>query len=223
MSNYFNKAAECMTLAEKKALQSEKLIKIVKYVYEAQKPYREKMDDIKLKPSDIKSIDDLYKLPFTEKKDLRNSYPFGMFAAPMRDITRIHASSGTTGKLTVAGSTAKDIAVWGECCARAIVAAGGSVEDIVHVCYGYGLFTGGLGLHYGAEALGATCIPASSGNTDKQLTLIKDFGATIIACTPSYAVHIAEEFAKSGSDGKQELQLRLGSVGAAPGTEALRR
>ena len=174
---YFQQEIETMSKAEKRALQSERLVNIVKYAYENQTPYRAKMDAIKLKPSDIKSIDDIYKLPFTVKQDLRDAYPFGMMARPKSDLVRLHASSATTGKLTVAGYTQKDIDVWGECAARSLVMAGADEDSVVHVAYGYGLFTGGLGMHYGGEKLGACVVPASAGNTQKQIQLLADFGA----------------------------------------------
>ena len=173
--NYFQKELETMSPDQKKVLQSERLVKMVKYVYENQKPYREKMDAIKLKPDDIKSIDDIYKLPYTVKQDLRDAYPFGMMAAKKRDLVRYHASSATTGKLTVAGYTQKDIDVWADCAARALVMAGADKESVIHVAYGYGLFTGGLGMHYGAERMGATVVPISAGNTQKQIQLLVDF------------------------------------------------
>ena len=177
---YFQKDLETMTPDQKKVLQSERLRKMVKYVYENQKPYRAKMDAMKLKPDDIKSIDDIYKLPFTVKQDLRDAYPFGMMARPRRDLVRLHASSATTGKLTVAGYTQNDINLWADCAARSLVMAGADEDSIVHIAYGYGLFTGGLGMHYGAERMGACVTPASAGNTQKQIHLITDFGADII-------------------------------------------
>lgn len=211
-----------MGAAEKKALQSQRLVALVKKVYDTVEPYRKKMDALGIKPSDIKSIDDISKLPFTTKQDLRDNYPFGMFSAPMKDIVRLHASSGTTGKLTVVGLTKKDIDVWAECCARAIVMTGGSNESMVHVAYGYGLFTGGLGMHYGAELLGATAVPVSSGNTARQLMLMKDFGATILCCTPSYAIFLAEEMEKAGMKAS-DLKLKAGIFGAEPWTTEMRK
>ena len=172
---YFQKEIETMSKEEKRALQSERLVKIVKYAYENQAPYRAKMDAMGVKPEDIKSIDDISKLPFTVKQDLRDSYPFGMMARPKKDLVRLHASSATTGKLTVAGYTQGDIDMWGECAARSLVMAGASADSVVHVAYGYGLFTGGLGMHYGAETLGACVVPASAGNTQKQIQLLCDF------------------------------------------------
>ena len=198
MTAYYNEKVERMSAEEKKALQSERLVKVVKRVYDNVPTYRAKMDAIGLKPEDIKSIDDITKLPFTTKSDLRNNYPFGMFASPLKDIVRLHASSGTTGKLTVAGCTQHDLDDWSEAVARGFVSCGVSRESVIHVAYGYGLFTGGLGAHDGGTLLGATVVPASAGNTNRQLTLIKDFGADTICCTPSYAVYLADEFKKAG-------------------------
>lgn len=220
--DYFQKEIETMSPAKKKELQSEKLRKMVKYVYENQAPYRAKMDAIGLKPEDIKSIDDISKLPFTEKKDLRNSYPFGMMAAPKKDLIRLHASSATTGKLTVAGYTKNDIDVWAECVARSLVMAGADRNSIVHVSYGYGLFTGGLGIHYGAEKLGAVCVPASAGNTQKQIQLIKDFEADIICCTPSYIIYLADEMEKLGLKPGVDIKLKGGCFGAEAWSEGMR-
>ena len=194
---YFQKELETMSRSERHALQSERLVNIVKYAYENQMPYRAKMDAIKLKPSDIHSIDDIWKLPYTVKQDLRDAYPFGMMARPKTDLVRLHASSATTGKLTVAGYTAKDIDVWADCAARSLVMAGANEDSVVHVSYGYGLFTGGLGMHYAGEKVGATVVPASAGNTQKQIQLIMDFGADIICCTPSYIIYLAEEIEKT--------------------------
>ena len=211
-----------MSADQKRVLQSERLVATVRNVYEHQKPYREKMDAIKLKPGDIKTIDDLYKLPFVEKKDLREHYPFGMMAAPKRDLVRLHASSATTGKLTVAGYTRKDIDVWAECAARALVMAGADEDSVVHVSYGYGLFTGGLGMHYGAEKLGAVCVPASAGNTQKQIQLLADFGADIICCTPSYIIYLTEEIEKLGLKPGVDIKLKGGCFGAEAWTEEMR-
>ena len=219
---YFQKEIETMSLDQKKVLQSERLVKMVKYVYENQKPYREKMDAIKLKPSDIKSIDDIYKLPYTVKQDLRDAYPFGMMARPRKDLVRLHASSATTGKLTVAGYTMKDIDVWAECAARCLVMAGADENSIVHVSYGYGLFTGGLGMHYAGEKLGACVVPASAGNTQKQIQLLVDFGADIICCTPSYIIYLAEEIEKMGLKIGVDLKLKGGVFGAEAWSEQMR-
>ena len=219
---YFQKEIETMSKADKKALQSERLVNIVKYAYENQAPYRAKMDAIKLKPSDIKSIDDIYKLPFTVKQDLRDAYPFGMMARPKRDLVRLHASSATTGKLTVAGYTQKDIDIWAECAARSLVMAGGSPESTVHVAYGYGLFTGGLGMHYGAEKLGAVVVPASAGNTQKQIQLLVDFEADVICCTPSYIIYLAEEIERMGLKIGKDIKLKGGIFGAEAWSEGMR-
>ena len=219
---YFNKEIECMSRSEKEALQSERLVDVVKRVYDNVKMYRAKMDAIKLKPSDIKSIKDIYKLPYTVKQDLRDSYPFGMFAVPKRDIVRLHASSATTGKLTVVGYTKNDLDMWAECDARALVMAGATPDSTVHVAYGYGLFTGGLGMHYGTEKLGATVVPVSSGNTKRQLMLMKDFEADILCCTPSYAIFLAEEMEKEGYSLK-DFNLKAGIFGAEAWTEEMRK
>lgn len=211
-----------MSADQRFVLQSEKLVRTVKYVYERQKPYREKMDAMKLKPSDIKSIKDLYKLPFTLKSDLRSHYPFGMMAADRKDLVRLHASSATTGKLTVAGYTKSDLDVWAECAARSLVMAGADENSIVHVAYGYGLFTGGLGMHYGAEKLGAIAVPVSAGNTQRQLQLLTDFGADIICCTPSYAIYLIEEMEKAGLKPGKDIKLKGGCFGAEAWTEEMR-
>ncbi len=219
---YFNEAMECLSKEDKKKLQSQRLVEVVKRVYDNVPTYRQKMDDIGLKPEDIKGIEDITKLPFTTKQDLRNNYPYGMFAAPMKDIVRIHASSGTTGKLTVVGYTQKDIDMWAECCARSLVAAGADQNSIVQVCYGYGLFTGGLGLHYGAEKLGAVALPASSGNTARQLQLLQDFNSEVLCCTPSYAIYLAEAMKKEGIDPKT-INLKYGIFGAEPWSYEMRK
>lgn len=222
MTNYYDKKAETMSASEKENLQSEKLIKTVKLAYEKVPIYRAKMQKIGLTPSDIKSIRDISKLPYTVKQDLRDSYPFGMFATDRKNIVRVHASSATTGKLTVVGYTQHDLDVWSEVVARAIVATGGSKESIVHVAFGYGLFTGGLGLHYGAELLGANVVPASGGNTNRQLMLMKDFGTDILCCTPSYAVYLAEEMSKYGYS-PDDFKLKAGIFGAEAWSEEMRK
>ena len=219
---YFQKELETMSKEERRALQSERLVKMVKYVYENQKPYRAKMDAIKLKPSDIKSIDDIYKLPYTVKQDLRDAYPFGMMARPQKDLVRLHASSATTGKLTVAGYTQNDVDIWAECAARSLVMAGADENSIVHVSYGYGLFTGGLGMHYGGEKLGACVVPASAGNTQKQIQLLCDFGADIICCTPSYIIYLAEEIERLGLKIGKDIKLKGGIFGAEAWSEGMR-
>lgn len=218
---YFNERIERMSRDEKHALQGERLKRVVTLAYNNCKPYRAKMDAAGVTPDDINSIDDIVKLPFTTKQDMRNNYPFGMFSAPMEDIVRVHASSGTTGKLTVAGSTKHDLDDWTEAVARGMVSAGVTKKSIVHVAYGYGLFTGGLGAHDGATLIGATVVPASAGNTARQLTLIKDFCADTICCTPSYAVYLADEFKKAGIP-VSELSLKQGFFGAEPWSEEMR-
>lgn len=220
--SYYMPEIECAPRSELEALQSYRLSRTVRRVYENVAPYRKKMDEAGVKPEDIKSIADLQKLPFTVKQDLRDNYPYGMFASPMKDVVRIHASSGTTGKQTVVGYTAHDIDVWAECAARALVSVGGTKEDFVHVSYGYGLFTGGLGMHYGAEKLGATAVPASAGNSMRQLQMFKDFGSTIICMTPSYAISLIE-LMKENNISKEEFKLKAGVFGAEPWTEEMRK
>lgn len=220
--NYYKPEIECAPRSELEALQSYRLSRTVRRVYENVAPYRKKMDEAGVKPEDIKSIADLQKLPFTVKQDLRDNYPYGMFASPMKDIVRIHASSGTTGKQTVVGYTAHDIDMWAECAARALVSVGGTKDDFIHISYGYGLFTGGLGLHYGAEKLGATAIPASAGNSMRQLQMFKDFGSSIICMTPSYAISLIE-LMKENNISKDEFKLKAGVFGAEPWTEEMRK
>lgn len=213
---------ECASRDYLHAIQSARLIKMVKNAYENVPFYKRKFDEIGLHPEDIHSIDDLVKLPFTVKTDLRDNYPFGLFAVPQSELVRIHASSGTTGKQTVVGYTRHDIDVWAEGAARALNAAGATREDIIHVSYGYGLFTGGLGLHYGAEHMGATALPVSSGNTKRQVQILQDFGSNFLCCTPSYAMFIGETVRDMGID-PHSLKLRGGLFGAEPWTENMRR
>lgn len=220
--NYYNKEIECAPRHEIEALQSFRLSKQIRRVYENVKPYREKMDEAGIKPEDIKSVKDLSKLPFTVKHDLRENYPYGMFAVPMSEVVRIHASSGTTGKQTVVGYTAKDVDIWAECAARSLAAVGATKHDFVHVSYGYGLFTGGLGMHYGAEKLGATAIPASAGNSKRQLEMFKDFGSSVVCMTPSYAISLIELMQEMGMT-KDDIHLKAGVFGAEPWTEEMRR
>ena len=220
MSKYYNEAIETAPRHEIEHIQSVNLIRTVRRVYNNVELYRRRMDEAGIRPEDIKSIKDLSKLPFTYKQDLRDTYPYGMFAAPMEEVTRIHASSGTTGKQTVVGYTQNDLDMWSECAARALVAAGGSKKDFVHVSYGYGLFTGGLGLHQGAEKLGATVIPASSGNTARQLTIFKDFGSSILCCTPSYALYLIDSMKESGIS-VDDICLKAGIFGAEPWSEQM--
>lgn len=222
MNNYYSPDIECASEEEIFHMQSLRLIHTVKKVYENVAPYRKKMDEAGVKPEDIKSVEDLKKLPFTLKQDLRDNYPYGMFAVPLEQVTRIHASSGTTGKQTVVGYTKNDINMWSECVARAIVAAGGKKNDFIHISYGYGLFTGGLGIHYGAELMGASTIPASVGNTARQIQILQDFKSSIICCTPSYALYIAETMKNNGIS-KDSIHLKAGIFGAEPWTEEMRR
>lgn len=202
------------------SLQSKRLVKLVDYVYHNVEFYRKKMQAIDLMPGDIKSIEDITKLPFTTKDDLRDNYPFGLFAVPNSEIVRIHASSGTTGKATVVGYTRYDLDVWSECVARCLTMAGVSKDDIIQVAYGYGLFTGGLGAHSGAEKIGATVVPMSTGNSKKLTTMMVDFGATAIACTPSYLLHISEVLENEGLLDK--IKLKAAICGAEPWTEKMR-
>ena len=218
----WNEKMECASREEMRAVQTERLKETVKRIYHNVPSYRQKMQEAGLVPDDIQSIDDLSKLPFTLKTDLRDNYPFGMFTVPMSEIVRIHASSGTTGKPTVVGYTRKDLNTWAEVVTRSLCMAGVHREDIVQVAYGYGLFTGGLGLHYGCENLGASVIPISGGNTDKQLQLMQDFGTSVLACTPSYSLFIAEEMEAKGIK-KEDLKLRVGVFGAEPWTENMRK
>lgn len=219
---YFEPEIECASRNYLRALQSAKLVKLVERCYEKVPFYRQKFDEIGLKPSDIQSIDDIHKLPFTYKQDLRDNYPYGLFACSPEELVRIHASSGTTGKQTVVGYTQNDIDGWARCAARCIVAAGGTKKDKVHVSYGYGLFTGGLGLHYGAEKLGATSIPVSSGNTKRQIQILQDFKSDILCCTPSYAMYIGETLRDMGIS-PDAIPLRIGIFGAEAWSENMRR
>jgi phenylacetate-CoA ligase len=218
----WNKTFECMSREEMRECQGKRLIETVQRVYHNVPAYREKMQQAHLVPEDIKSIDDLSKLPFTVKQDLRDNYPFGLFAVPMSEIVRVHASSGTTGKPTVVGYTRKDLATWSEVVARTLSSAGAHRHDIIHVAYGYGLFTGGLGLHYGSEKIGATVIPMSGGNTQRQIQLMHDFGCTVLACTPSYALFLAEAIDESPYK-REQIKLRVGVFGAEPWTENMRK
>lgn len=220
--NYWNKPYECMEREQLVKLQSERLVETVRRVYHNVPYYRNLMQERGLVPEDIKGIEDLPKLPFTTKEDLRNNYPYGLFAVPMSEIIRIHASSGTTGKPTVVGYTRQDIITWSELMARTLTCGGATKDSVIQVAYGYGLFTGGLGVHYGAERLGASVIPISGGNTKRQVMLMKDFGTTVLACTPSYALHIAETMEEMGID-RKELKLKNGIFGAEPWSEALRK
>lgn len=218
---YWNKTYECMSADEKRQVQSERLIDTVKRVYHNVTFYRERMQQAGIEPGDITSIDDIIKLPFTYKEDLRDNYPYGLFATPMSEIIRIHASSGTTGKQTVVGYTRKDLDIWSEVMARTLVAAGMTQQSFIQVAYGYGLFTGGLGIHNGAEKVGASVIPISSGNTKRQVQIMKDFGTTMLACTPSYALFIAEVMEELGIK-KGDLKLKSGVFGAEQWSSAMR-
>ncbi|HPC02268.1 MAG TPA: phenylacetate--CoA ligase [Syntrophales bacterium] len=217
----FNEEFETLPREALEALQLKRLQQVTERVYHTVGFYRKAFDKAGIKPDDIRRLEDLRKLPFTEKQDLRDNYPFGLFAAPMTSIVRLHASSGTTGKATVVGYTKRDIETWAELMARSFVAAGLTKNDMIHNAYGYGLFTGGLGAHYGAERLGASVIPISGGNTRRQIMILQDFGPTAICCTPSYALYLAEQGEEMGVD-MRSLKLRVGVLGAEPWTERMR-
>lgn len=217
---YFQKETECMPREEIKRIQSERLVWQVARMYDRVELFRKRMDEKKLKPEDIKSIDDLSKLPFSYKQDLRDYYPYGLFAEPLKNIVRTHASSGTTGKQIVVGYTRHDLEMWADCMARQLAAAGTTDEDVVQVSYGYGLFTGGLGAHAGAERIGATVVPTSSGNTARQIQTMVDFGTTVLCCTPSYAMYLAEAIEEAGL--RDKIRLKSGVFGAEPWTENMR-
>ena len=217
----WNKEIECSSRQAMRDLQSERLKLMVVRVYANVPFYKRRMDKIGVKPSDIQSIDDIVKLPFTYKSDLRDNYPFNLFAVPMKEIVRVHASSGTTGKPTTVGYTQNDIENWREVVARCLTQCGVSADDIMQVSYGYGLFTGGLGVHYGAETIGCSVIPISGGNTRRQLQLMSDFGSTVLACTPSYALHLADALSETGYS-LADMKLKVGVFGAEPWTENMR-
>lgn len=217
---YYQKEIECMPREEIKKLQGERLVWQVKRMYERVELFRKRMDEKGLKPEDIKGIEDLAKLPFSYKQDLRDYYPFGLFAEPLKNIVRVHASSGTTGKQIVVGYTRNDLDTWKDCMARQFAAAGATDEDIIQVSYGYGLFTGGLGAHGGAERIGAVVVPTSSGNTSRQIQTMADFGTTVLCCTPSYAMYLAEAIEEAGL--KDKIKLKAGVFGAEPWTEDMR-
>ncbi len=219
---YFQKEIETMPVDELKKLQSKKLVKQVKHVYENVPYYRELMDKKGVTPDDIKGIEDLHKLPFLTKSDLREAYPYGLLAKPLKDCVRIHSTSGTTGKRVVAFYTQNDVDLWEDCCARAIVAAGGSNEDVCQVAYGYGLFTGGAGLHGGSHKVGCLTLPMSSGFTERQIMFMNDLKATILCATPSYAAYIGETLKEMGM-GPDDIPLKAGIFGAEPWTEEMRR
>ncbi|KAB0666638.1 phenylacetate--CoA ligase [Oryzomonas japonica] len=218
---YFNEEFETLPRPALEALQLKRLQVVVERVYANVPFYKDSFDRAGLKPADVRSLDDLQRFPFTTKQNMRDSYPYGLFAAPLEEVVRIHASSGTTGKPTVVGYTQKDIETWSELMARSFMAAGAHRGDIIHNAYGYGLFTGGLGAHYGAERLGASVIPISGGNTKRQIMIMQDFGSTVLTCTPSYSLFMAEEASAAGIDFKK-LKLRIGIFGAEPWSEAMR-
>lgn len=222
MERYWNQEIETMSCDDMKKLQDERLVAQVKHVYENVEYYRNLMDEKGVKPDDIKSTDDLYKLPFLSKDDLRDAYPYGLLAKPLSECVRIQSTSGTTGKRVVAFYTQHDIDLWEDCCARAITAAGGTNEDVCQVCYGYGLFTGGPGLNGGSHKVGCLTLPMSSGNTERQITFMRDLGATILCCTPSYAAYIGETLHDMGYT-TDDIKLKAGIFGAEPWTEEMRR
>ena len=221
MGNYFQPEIETASREEILSIQNEKIVKQVKHAYENVKYYRDLMDEKGVKPEDIKGVDDIKKLPFLSKADLREAYPYGLLGTDLKNVVRIHSTSGTTGKRVVAFYTQHDIDLWEECCARAIVAVGGSNEDVVQVCYGYGLFTGGAGLHGGSHKVGSLTLPMSSGNTERQIQFMMDLGSTILCCTPSYAAYIGETLAERGYK-PEDNKLKAGIFGAEPWTEEMR-
>lgn len=220
MGNYFQPEIECASQDQIRAWQDERLVKQVKHVYDNVEMYRKRMDEKGLKPEDIKGVEDLHKLPFITKDDLRDEYPYGLLATPLSDCVRIQSTSGTTGRRVVAFYTQHDIDLWEECCARAIVAAGGTKDDVVHVSYGFGLFTGGAGLNGGSHRLGSLTLPMSSGNTDRQIQFMTDLGSTILCCTPSYAAYLAESIIERGL--RDKIKLKAGIFGAEAWTEEMR-
>jgi phenylacetate-CoA ligase len=219
---YWTRKIETMPTQELKKLQLQELKALVKHCYENSVFYRKKFDSAGLKPESIRSLDDLTKIPFTAKSDLKDNYPFGMVAAKSDEIVEIHASSGTTGNPIIGAYTQGDMDVWQELMARSIYTGGGRRQDVIHIAYGYGLFTGGLGFHYGAQKVGAKIIPASGGMTQRQIKLMKDLGVTILACTPSFAVYLAETMAQEGVDPRRDLKLKTGLFGAEPWSDKLR-
>jgi phenylacetate-CoA ligase len=219
---YFNTNIETMNRTELEQLQLTRLQELIIRLYNKVPFYRSKLEELAINPLDIKSLSDLQYLPFTTKQDLRDQYPFGLFAVPKKDIIRLHASSGTTGNPTVVGYTKQDIENWKELMARSLTSYGASPESVIHNAYGYGLFTGGLGVHYGAEHLGATVVPISGGNTKRQIKLMKDFGAQVLCCTPSYALFIAEVLEETGID-RDDINLKIGIFGAEPWSEKMRQ
>ncbi len=222
MIEYWNPQVERMPVDELKELQEQKLKELVHYVYQHSPFYRKKFDDAGVKPEDIKTLDDVKKLPFTYKQDLRDTYPTGMFCVPNEQLVRFHVSSGTTGKPTIVGYTKNDIDQWSLSLARALTSIGVGRGDVLQISYGYGLFTGGLGMHYGAEEAGATVLPTSAGNTEKQLELMQDLGTTVLACTPSYMLFMNEAAKQAGISLKDDTKLRVGVLGAEPWSEEMR-
>ncbi len=222
MANYFQREIECASHEEIRAMQDEKLVRQVRHVWDNVPYYRKKMEEKRVAPDDIHGIDDLYKLPFLEKADLKAAYPYGMLAVPLAECVRIHSTSGTTGKRVVSFYTQADIDLWNDCCARALVAAGGSKDDVCHIAYGYGLFTGGAGLDGGSHRLGALTVPCSSGNTERQIMFIMDLKATILCCTPSYAAYLGEAMKEMGYK-PDDIPLKAGIFGAEAWSEEMRR
>lgn len=219
--NYYQPEIETMPVEQIQALQSERLTEQVSFVYNNVPFYHAKMEQAGVKPEDIKGIEDLHKLPFINKNDLRDQYPYGLLGVPLSDCVRIQSTSGTTGRRVVAFYTQSDVDIWEECCARAIVAAGGTKDDVCHVCYGYGLFTGGPGLNGGSHKVGCLTLPMSSGNTERQLQFMTDLGSTILCCTPSYAANLGEAINERGL--KDQIKLKAGIFGAEPWTEEMRK
>ncbi|MDO4939620.1 MAG: phenylacetate--CoA ligase [Lachnospiraceae bacterium] len=218
---YYQKEIETMPVEALKDLQSRKLVRQVNHVYENVAYYRDKMDKAGVRPSDIKSVEDLRRLPFLEKEDLRNTYPSGMLAVPIKDCVRIHSTSGTTGKRVIAYYTQHDLDLWEDCVARALSAAGATVDDTVQICFGYGLFTGGMGFHGASQKLGCVTLPMSSGNTERQIQFMQDLGSTVLCCTPSYAGYLADTLTVSGLT-PDDIPLKIGIFGAEPWTEEMR-
>lgn len=221
MERYYQKEVECASQEQIRAMQDERLVEQVNHVWNNVPYYRKKMEEKGVTPDDIKGVDDLHKLPFLSKADLRDAYPYGLMGVPKSECVRIHSTSGTTGKRVVAFYTQDDIDLWDDCCARALTAAGATEEDVCQVCYGYGLFTGGMGLHGGSHKIGSLTLPMSSGNTDRQLQFMEDLGATILCCTPSYAAYLAESIGEQGLSDK--IHLKAGIFGAEAWSEEMRR
>ena len=220
MGNYFDPKWECASREDLRARQSELLVQTVERVYQNVPYYRKKMDEAGVKPEHIHGLEDLHLLPFLTKDDLREAYPYGLMARPLEDCVRIHSTSGTTGRRVVAFYTQNDVDMWENCCARALAAAGATKSDVVQVCYGYGLFTGGPGLHGGSHKLGSLTLPMSSGNTDRQIQFMTDLGATVLCCTPSYAAYLAETILERGL--RNKIKLKAGIFGAEAWTEEMR-